>query len=341
MQFRNYLPCLILLSAFPVWADHEETLKADEVKTVMGSKTNATYRCNNNSLTIMGDNNRIKLVGKTNRVTIMGDSNVVTLEGDLKEASISGKACELRWDPKLDSDGFNLFAPGQGAKVTPPLKSSGSPSTAQPGPGQQGFDGRWFLQPIDGANGKIPIPRGLAIAILFGITGYAVSRIRPSSAAKMFADSKVPNRRWAQAAFGLLCTDGEDYGYANSLDTKLMLKQWWNITSKEALVAKIGELEANRSSAWDLCRAILLTRSGASVGWFSQDESWSRVDKQRQLLKAAYTSWEQMGEAVLVSRRTWLEIDPQGADDQRDGRMGETAANLQRLRKTLWKDTSF
>lgn len=318
----------------------QEKLEPDTVKSVVKSGQELTFVCKNNGITVMGKNNTIKLLGEVNRVTLMGESNKVILEGQLNELALQGRMCEFVWDPKIDENGFDFRVLGEGNKIIPPVEQQpkSAPKLKEP---SGGFDGRWFLQPIDGANGKVPIPRGVAIAILFAVVGFGISKVRPSAAAKMMADAKVPERHWAQGAFGVLCTDSSDYGYANKWDTKLMLKEWWSIESEAALWSKLEELERVEDSAWDLCRAMLLTRSAAAVGWLSQDESWKRVGKQRELLQRAFSDWEEFGESVLRGRRRWLEIDPEGSQDSKDKRMTETLQNRKRLRKSIWKTVKY
>jgi hypothetical protein len=77
--------------------------------------------------------------------------------------------------------------------------------------------------------------------------------------------------------------------------------------------------------AWDFVRAALLTRTGAALGWLSEDEAWDTLALVNRALSLSYSSWNEVWVAFRTTRWLWAaEGDAQSAaNDLHDRNRGE------------------
>lgn len=156
----------------------------------------------------------------------------------------------------------------------------------------------------------------LALLVLGGLIWFVMSPAEYEVKAR--EDRKDPKRAWVQGAVFLL-TDTDDYAYMSEGSIGVMLEDAWGITSMEGLRNKVAALaDDSDEPAWDLIRAMLLLRSAVAMGWLDNETSFTRCRALGLLLQERYDGWDAMAEDLLRSRRRWLEIDPDGADDDGD-----------------------
>ena len=66
--------------------------------------------------------------------------------------------------------------------------------------------------------------------------------------------------------------------------------------------------------AWDFVRAALLARTGAALGWLSEDEAWDTLALVNRALSLSYSSWNEVWVAFRTTRWLWAaEGDAQSA----------------------------
>lgn len=57
--------------------------------------------------------------------------------------------------------------------------------------------------------------------------------------------------------------------------------------------------------AWDLGRCVPMLRDGYSLGWLSEEETWSQLLKIAKHAQESYESWSSFGTAYIVGRLYW------------------------------------
>ncbi len=66
------------------------------------------------------------------------------------------------------------------------------------------------------------------------------------------------------------------------------------------------DIRTIRFEAWDLVRAAMLTRAGYSLGWLSRAETLDTLYLVAPTLKAAYSSWHDLGHHFFTARWYWF-----------------------------------
>ncbi|MFA6250655.1 MAG: DUF1266 domain-containing protein [Candidatus Shapirobacteria bacterium] len=66
-----------------------------------------------------------------------------------------------------------------------------------------------------------------------------------------------------------------------------------------------GSLDEKLVYAWDQGRLVLLVRSGNMVGYLSKKEAWIILDKNGEVAKKRFSSWEEFGENYALGREIW------------------------------------
>jgi Protein of unknown function (DUF1266) len=145
-------------------------------------------------------------------------------------------------------------------------------------------------------------------------------------------------QEWSLAASGVLAVMN-GYAYvpythlANTPPhpdvTKLILASQWGVHSRPGLLNKIAELRSTKQASqvgWNYPRIIHLARLGREAGYLREHEAWDIIVPAAQRIQAAFSSWQELGEACLTgwssshtaeSRRAeqsyrWLVMDRQG-----------------------------
>jgi hypothetical protein len=116
-----------------------------------------------------------------------------------------------------------------------------------------------------------------------------------------------------------------------------------SIQEQVALRARAGLalelLPAHRSLvAWDFGRLIMLARWGFTIGWLSEAEAWTWIERGAAAIEGAFHSWLDVGENYLAGVRFWSEDKESLVDD--------TQAALDRLldphnAKSPWNEIPF
>lgn len=152
-------------------------------------------------------------------------------------------------------------------------------------------------------------------------------------------DRRDPRRAWVQgAAFGLM--GGADYAYMPEGDVRRLLADGWSITDPAQWEAVVADLEGKRDElAWNLARAMLLTRAAVAVGTLDNTRSWERALAQGVKLQGAYPSWRAFADDLLASRRRWRGLPIDGSGDDAD--MREVVDAIRALESDLWKKVSW
>ncbi|MDF7826638.1 DUF1266 domain-containing protein [Pontiellaceae bacterium B12227] len=65
------------------------------------------------------------------------------------------------------------------------------------------------------------------------------------------------------------------------------------------------ELDGVYLTGWDLGRLISLARWGVAAGYLEEDEAWEWIMPAAAEIQAAYSSWNDLGEAYLLGREFW------------------------------------
>ena len=156
-----------------------------------------------------------------------------------------------------------------------------------------------------------------------------------SAAKRLEADSRIKLRRFAYVVYGIVT---RDYDYAHTPRwTALVNREMWQLPDRVALESRVGTLCAG--DAFDLGRAVILLRAAVALGYFSDDESWSRVLLALRMLQTQCSSWEQFLEGYLRGRRGWLELPVDGSKDTPE--MKQVLSNVVYIRKLVWRTTPF
>jgi len=170
---------------------------------------------------------------------------------------------------------------------------------------------------------------GVGVAALYVLLSPAEYELKAAE------DKKEPRRAWVQGASFLLM-DGDDYAYMSDGTIGVMLEDAWRITGPTMLEGEVGRLAAAPDRpAWNLVRAMLLLRAAVSMGWVDNEDSFTRCAELGERLQEHYDGWEPMAADLLRSRRAWLGIDLDGADDDDDDNdMYEVTRALDGLRRS-------
>ena len=156
-----------------------------------------------------------------------------------------------------------------------------------------------------------------------------------SAAKQLEADSRVKLRRFAYGVYGIVT---RDYDYAHTPRwTASVNREAWQLLDRAALEVRVGTLCAG--DAFDLGRAVILLRAAVALGYFSDDESWSRVLLVLRALQTQCSSWEDYLTVYLRGRRRWLGLLEDGSRD--DAEMKQVLGNVVFIRKTVWRTTPF
>ena len=156
-----------------------------------------------------------------------------------------------------------------------------------------------------------------------------------SAAKQLEADSRIKLRRFAYGVYGIVT---RDYDYAHTPRwTALVNREAWQLLDRAALEVRVSTLCAG--DAFDLGRAVILLRAAVALGYFSDDESWSRVLPVLRALQTQCSSWEDYLTVYLRGRRRWLELPVDGSKDTPD--MKQVLSNVIFIRKTVWRTTPF
>ena len=75
-----------------------------------------------------------------------------------------------------------------------------------------------------------------------------------------------------------------------------MLHEWWGATD--------GELPPHVMS-WDLMRAAMLARGGATVGYIDHEEAWDMLAHNLELARCYYANWGQYARGYVVGHLYW------------------------------------
>ena len=156
-----------------------------------------------------------------------------------------------------------------------------------------------------------------------------------SAAKQLEADSRIKLRRFAYGVYGIVT---RDYDYAHTPHwTASVNREAWQLLDRAALEVRVGTLCAG--DAFDLGRAVILLRAAVALGYFSDDESWSRVLLVLRALQTQCSSWEDYLTVYLRGRRRWLGLLEDGSRD--DAEMKQVLGNVVFIRKTVWRTTPF
>lgn len=177
----------------------------------------------------------------------------------------------------------------------------------------------------------------IALLVAVAVLWWVVS---PSEAeAQMKEDRKDPRKAWIQGV-GFTLMGGRDHAYLTDTAIGAMLEDAWHITDVGGFEAMAAELAGRPDErAWNLTRAILLTRAAVAVGYLDNAASWARCLKLGVMLQDTYRSWDAFAEDLLRSRRRWCEAPEDGSDDPEH--MAEVAAEVAALRADHWKTVSW
>lgn len=132
-------------------------------------------------------------------------------------------------------------------------------------------------------------------------------------------------QQWAVAASALLaelnnCNHTELYpnrNFPKASDWRESLEKFWGMESAGDVRATLANLleSGHRKRfaeqlgyevvAWDLARAISVTREAAAAKWLSEAEAWQKIEKFAVQLFRAYPSWAALGKDYLAGHDVW------------------------------------
>ncbi len=97
----------------------------------------------------------------------------------------------------------------------------------------------------------------------------------------MQADTKDARKNWAQGIYSVV-TGGEDYGFSDKYDVLLALSNSWSINGENDFRRRFSELisapgDSKSETAWNLARAVNLSRMAAGAKLISNEESWQLI----------------------------------------------------------------
>ncbi len=147
-----------------------------------------------------------------------------------------------------------------------------------------------------------------------------------------------PLELWGHAAYSLW-TGGEDCARWPADRATDALKDWYDVEDTEGLQAQLdGLLEGETDSrAWDLCRAIDVSRIGLAAAYLDKEEAWALVRVYAETLQASYRTWPELAKAFERGMHAWQ--DERGIDDPRV--RGRVEHNLVYLRAKVWPHIEF
>ena len=140
------------------------------------------------------------------------------------------------------------------------------------------------------------------VVLAFGALFFLSSRMVKAVEASMTEDAKDPAKAWVQVAFGFI--NFRDPAYlSGDIACQASLKRDWSIESREALLQRAVKLQQimPANPAWHGTRLINMYRIGAGAGYLKEDESWDLAKDTAAKLKQAYSSWDDLAEAMRAA----------------------------------------
>lgn len=154
------------------------------------------------------------------------------------------------------------------------------------------------------------------------------------------ADGKDPFKRWARCVFCLMTRD-YDYAYADRDWVAKYPAKSWDLKTKEDLDSILEDLHSEESTSWDLVRFVGISRMAVALGIINNEESWKQIRPVCKQLQLQYSSWEDLLTEYLEGLRGWLDIDPNGTEDQKEPLMKEKREIIAFLRAKMWNQVPF
>jgi hypothetical protein len=182
------------------------------------------------------------------------------------------------------------------------------------------------------------IAGGVLVAVLllaFGSLFLLSSRMVKAVEASMTEDANDPAKAWVQVAFGFV--NFRDPAYlSGDIACRASLKRDWSIETREALLQRAEKLQLMlpANPAWHGTRLINMFRIGAGAGYLKEDESWNLAKDTAAKLKEAYSSWDELAEAMRTAldeqKGEWVAAAKQSFD-----------SNAQRLKECNYRGVAF
>lgn len=137
------------------------------------------------------------------------------------------------------------------------------------------------------------------VVLAFGALFVLSSRMVKAVDASMAEDAKDPAKAWVQVAFGFI--NFRDPAYlSGDLACQASLKRDWSIESREGLLQRAEKLQQMMPTnpAWHGTRLINMFRIGAGAGYLKEAESWNLAKDTAGKVREAYSSWDELAEAM-------------------------------------------
>ena len=161
--------------------------------------------------------------------------------------------------------------------------------------------------------------------IFFGFIGFIWWTFVGKKQSAQIADQTNPDKRWAGGVYTLV-TGGTDYGYEDKWDVRLALSNSWSIENALDFQKRYAELtqldtttqQKTSALAWNLVRAVNLSRMAAGAAFISQEESWAQIATLKPKIQAHFDSWQSLGTAYVDAWRDWVSANG-GAGNANEG----------------------
>ena len=138
------------------------------------------------------------------------------------------------------------------------------------------------------------------LVLAFGGLLLLASRMTKAIENMMAEDATDPAKAWMQVAFGFI--NFRDPAYANAEEgCQAALKRDWDATGRDGVMQRARQLEQamEANPAWNGVRLINMMRVAAGAKYVTPEESWEQALNAARKLQPAYTSWEEVGQAML------------------------------------------
>lgn len=123
---------------------------------------------------------------------------------------------------------------------------------------------------------------------------------------------------------------------AEGADIKQMLKEYWDIDSKDSLLNVLDKLknhkmESSHTKSWDYARFVNNACMGYAAGYLTKDETTKLVGEILPLAKADYKTWDEYFADFANGRDKW------NAEETADKKsLDELAANITKGNKSIY-----
>ena len=156
----------------------------------------------------------------------------------------------------------------------------------------------------------------------------------------MRSDNLDPRKQWAQGIYAVV-SGGGDNGFTDKWDLRLALSNFWNIKNEADFRRRFTELTTKENNsrneiAWNLARAVNLSRMAAGAKLISNDESWRMIYPVLPEIQSNFKDWNDFGNHYLTGYRQWISNEKIDENSIKDKMKDFTTLN-----RNVWENINY